>query len=56
MKFDEALNICTQFQQEHLLAHYHSLHSDKQVTLLQQIADLDFTLIKKLFAKTQQKN
>lgn len=55
MQFDEALNICTQFQQEHLLAHYHSLSSDKQVTLLQQIADLDFTLIKKLFAKTQQK-
>ena len=55
MQYQEALNICTQYQQEHLLAHYHSIASEEQVSLLQQIAKLDFTLIQKLFTKTQAK-
>ena len=52
-KLEEAKNILKKYNQEHLLSQYDKLNEEKKEYLLNQILNINFDLINKLYEETK---
>ena len=52
-KYNQAKNILEKYNQTHLLEHYEKLDNSKKEYLLNQITNIDFELVNKLYLETK---
>lgn len=52
-KYNQAKNILEEYNQAHLLKNYEKLDTSKKIYLLNQIRNIDFELVNKLYEQTK---